>query len=110
MSRAMVVTEPGVLRWADVPDPAPGPHDVVVRVRFTGLCGTDLHIVEGTHPRVRFPIALGHELVGVPEAGELSGQRVLVDPLLPCGACRACQAGASNACKELRLIPNPPMR
>ncbi len=104
MNRAMVLVERGRFDWADLPDPEPAAGEVVVRALFTGLCGTDLHIVEGSHPRARFPLAIGHEIAARPETGPLAGRLVLVDPLLPCGECAACLAGASNACARLRLI------
>jgi 2-desacetyl-2-hydroxyethyl bacteriochlorophyllide A dehydrogenase len=50
------------------------------------------------------PLAIGHEIVGLPETGELAGVPVLVDPLLPCGDCLACAVGRVNACAHLRLI------
>lgn len=104
MSRALLLVEPGRFEWGDVSEPDPGTGQVIVRARFSGLCGTDLHIADGSHPRATFPLAIGHEFVGVPAAGRLAGQTVLVDPLLPCGACPACDIGASNACTRLRLI------
>ena len=104
MSRALLLVEPGRFAWGDVPEPAVTSGEVVVRARFTGLCGTDLHIADGSHPRATLPLAIGHEMVGVPESGRLAGRTVLVDPLLPCGACPACDGGAPNACARLRLI------
>jgi len=104
MSHALVLVEPGRFAWADIPDPAPATGEVVVRARYSGLCGTALHIAAGHHPRATLPLAIGHEFVGVPETGRLAGRTVLVDPLLPCGACAACEVGASNACARLRLI------
>jgi threonine dehydrogenase-like Zn-dependent dehydrogenase len=88
----------------DRSDPRPSAGEVVVRARYTGLCGTDLHIADGSHPRARPPLALGHEFVGVPGSGRLAGIPVLVDPLLPCGDCPACDAGRTNTCARLRLI------
>jgi len=104
MTRALVLTGPGVFGWVDRPRPTTSSDEVVVRARFTGLCGTDLHIAEGSHPRARLPLALGHEFIGFPESGELAGVAVLVDPLLPCGDCVACATGRVNACVHLRLI------
>ena len=104
MNQALLLVEAGRFAWGDVPEPVAAPGEVIVQARYAGLCGTDLHIVEGGHPRARFPLALGHELVGVPESGPLAGQSVLVDPLMPCGACPACDTGAANACARLRLI------
>ena len=77
---------------------------VAVDVGWVGLCGTDLHIVDGSHPRARFPLVLGHELVGRPVAGNLAGQLVVVDPLIACGTCAACTLGERHVCAELRLI------
>jgi (R,R)-butanediol dehydrogenase / meso-butanediol dehydrogenase / diacetyl reductase len=104
MTRALMLVEAGGFDWRELPDPTPGPGEVVVQAGHMGLCGTDLHIIDGSHPRARFPLALGHEFVGAPRSGPLAGQTVLVDPLLPCGRCAACELGASNACANLRLI------
>ncbi len=104
MTRALQLLRPDEFGWRDVPEPTPGPGEVVVLARYAGLCGTDLHIVEGSHPRARFPLALGHEFVGQPRSGPFAGQTVLVDPLLPCGRCAACGMGVSNACANLRLV------
>jgi (R,R)-butanediol dehydrogenase/meso-butanediol dehydrogenase/diacetyl reductase len=104
MSQGLFLTEWNSFARAEMPAPQPGPGEVVVRALYTGLCGTDLHIVEGSHPRARIPLAIGHEIAGRPESGPLEGRLVVVDPLLPCGSCPACLAGASNACARLRLI------
>lgn len=77
---------------------------VAVDVDWVGLCGTDLHIVEGSHPRARFPLVLGHELVGRVVAGSLASRLVVVDPLIACGTCAACALGERHVCANLRLI------
>jgi (R,R)-butanediol dehydrogenase/meso-butanediol dehydrogenase/diacetyl reductase len=77
---------------------------IAVDVDLVGLCGTDLHIVEGSHPRARFPLVLGHELVGTARGGMLAGRTVVVDPLIACGTCAACTIGQPHVCAQLRLI------
>ena len=77
---------------------------IAVDVDWVGLCGTDLHIVDGSHPRARVPLVLGHELVGRALAGPLAGRAVVVDPLLACGTCSACRLGDRHVCANLRLI------
>jgi (R,R)-butanediol dehydrogenase / meso-butanediol dehydrogenase / diacetyl reductase len=92
---------------ADVPEPAPGPGQVLVDVAYTGLCGTDLHICAGEHPRARPGVVLGHEIAGTvaADAGVLTaGTAVVVDPLLSCGRCRTCRDGRPHTCEDLRLI------
>jgi (R,R)-butanediol dehydrogenase/meso-butanediol dehydrogenase/diacetyl reductase len=104
MTRGLLLIGPGAFGWVERPDPEPSPGEVPVRALYTGLCGTDLHIVDGSHPRARPPLALGHEFVGLPASGPLAGIPVLVDPLIPCGDCVACDSGRPNACTSLRLI------
>lgn len=81
-----------------------GDGQVGVDVGWVGLCGTDLHIVEGSHPRARFPLVLGHELVGRAVAGSHRGRLVVVDPLIACGRCVACSIGQGHVCANLRLV------
>jgi 2-desacetyl-2-hydroxyethyl bacteriochlorophyllide A dehydrogenase len=109
--RAAVVREPGSVEVGEVPDPSPGPGEVVVRVGATGICGTDLHIADGEFPPTPYPIVPGHEFAGevvelgaaVP-GGWAVGDRVAVDPSLFCGRCRPCRAGHGNLCENWAAI------
>ncbi|MCC7450585.1 MAG: alcohol dehydrogenase catalytic domain-containing protein [Anaerolineae bacterium] len=99
------------LRILDVPRPKPGAWEVLLRVHTTGLCMTDLHILQGHFP-VQPPRILGHELTGVVEAvgpGVLSGwmgQTVGVSPARFCGHCAACQQGAPQLCANFECLGN----
>lgn len=83
---------------------------VVVDVGYAGLCGTDLHICAGEHPRAVPGLVIGHEVVGVLHgeqavaAGQPEGTPVVVNPLLSCGACAMCRSGRPHTCVRLRLI------
>jgi propanol-preferring alcohol dehydrogenase len=93
------------LEWAQVPDPAPGPGQVLVRVHACGVCRTDLHVVDGELPDVPSPIIPGHEIVGTVAAtgpgvdSVRVGDRVGV-PWLghTCGSCQYCRSGRENLC------------
>nr|WP_155074053.1 zinc-dependent alcohol dehydrogenase family protein [Streptomyces taklimakanensis] len=92
-----------------VPDPAPGPREVVVKVAACGLCGTDLHIMQGEFAP-SLPIVPGHEFAGevVGVGGEVTevtvGDRVAVDPSLYCHECRYCRNGRNNLCDRWAAI------
>lgn len=104
--RAIVFREPGRFELTEVADPVAGPRQVVVRVEAVGICGTDVHVLDGEFAPTRFPIIPGHETSGVVESvgsevHELSpGDRVSVDPTLFCGECQYCTAGRSNLCER----------
>jgi L-iditol 2-dehydrogenase len=88
----------------DVPVGEPGPGEVLVRVRAALTCGTDLKIARRGHPKIPFPLTLGHEWAGVVEkAGAGSawapGTRVTSAVSAPCGACAACREGRENLCE-----------
>jgi 2-desacetyl-2-hydroxyethyl bacteriochlorophyllide A dehydrogenase len=108
--RAVVIEEPGKVGLAQVKDPSPGPGEVLVQVAACGICGTDLHILDGESPLARYPIVPGHEFCGEvvavgPQVEDLRvGDFVAVDPSLPCGHCRFCQAGRSNLCLNYEAI------
>jgi 2-desacetyl-2-hydroxyethyl bacteriochlorophyllide A dehydrogenase len=98
---------PGAVHAVEVPRPTPGPGWTVVDVAYTGLCGTDLHICSGHHPRAKPGLVLGHELSGTlaADAGDLAaGTPVVVNPLLSCGHCVTCRAGRPHTCANLRLL------
>jgi threonine dehydrogenase-like Zn-dependent dehydrogenase len=89
------------------PRPEAGDGQVLVDVAWCGLCGTDLHICAGEHPRARPGIVLGHEISGRLHRaydGLPAGTKVVVDPLLPCGHCPTCRNGRSHPCANLRLL------
>src|SRR5277367_2006648 len=91
------------------PRPSPGPGQVLVRIRRAGVCGTDLHIFEGSHPFLEYPRVIGHELSGeVAETGAgcaiSIGQQVYVVPYLACGVCVACRRGKTNCCQRIGVL------
>ncbi|MFG2449079.1 zinc-dependent alcohol dehydrogenase family protein [Streptomyces sp. NPDC048512] len=107
--KAAVIESVGRAVVAEVPDPTPGPREVVVEVAACGLCGTDLHILQGEFAP-KLPIVPGHEfageIVGVgTQVTELSvGDRVAVDPSLYCYECRYCRTGHNNLCERWAAI------
>ena len=109
--RALVLDHPGSFQVADVPDPTPQAGQVVVRVECCGICGTDLHILDGEFPPTPYPITPGHEFAGtvVARGADVKpdlpiGARVAVDPSLYCGYCRRCRAGRDNLCENWAAI------
>jgi len=106
--RALVKAKPEKGIWMqDVPRPEPGPNDVLIRVRKTAICGTDMHIYnwdEWAARTIPVPMAVGHEFVGVIEAvgsevqGVAVGDRVSGEGHITCGHCRNCRAGRRHLC------------
>jgi propanol-preferring alcohol dehydrogenase len=109
--KAMLLDAPRrPLRPADLPVPAPGPDQALIRVRACGVCRTDLHVLDGELPDPKLPLVLGHEVVGhVVAKGErverfAVGDRVGVPWLgWTCGACRYCTSGRENLCDFARF-------
>lgn len=108
--RAAVVSEPNSVSVEEVTDPTPGQGEVVVAVGACGICGTDLHIVDGEFPPTPYPIVPGHEFagevvaVGAGVSGVREGARVAADPSLFCGACAQCRRGHGNLCADWGAI------
>ena len=96
----------GDLRLGDEPLPDVPAGYSLVRVTAVGLCGSDLHwYAEGGigDARVEHPLVLGHEFAGVVEGGPRHGERVAVDPAMPCERCASCRAGHHNLCPHVRF-------
>ena len=104
MDRGFVLVEPGLARLEEIALDAPGPNEVVVRLTASGVCRSDLHVIEHDGWGHRLPVLLGHEGAGVVEAvGEAvesprPGDRVVLGWRAPCGRCAHCARGDVRRC------------
>lgn len=107
---SVVVDKPNSMAVCERPMPEPAPGEVRVRVRYAGICGSDLHIFHGKNPFVAYPRVIGHEFVGRIDAvgagvsASRVGELVVVDPVISCGQCHACRIGRQNVCSRLQVI------
>lgn len=109
--RAMLLETAGTpLRLADIPEPQPGPGEILVKIHACAVCRTDLHVVDGELPEPKLPLVPGHEIVGtVVAAGGAAdrfriGDRVGIPWLgWSCGTCRYCRSGQENLCERARF-------
>jgi L-iditol 2-dehydrogenase len=108
--RQVVVRAPGQIEILSTAIPTPRRGEVLVRTTVVGICGTDLHAVQGKHPFIDLPYIPGHEATGVidevgPDVTEFTpGDRVLVEPNLVCGECQYCRSGRYNLCDRLVVL------
>ena len=104
--RAAVYEGPNKVVMRTVPLPECEEGWALIKVNYCGICGTDLNIFSGNHPRARESLILGHEFAGtiVQHPTLETGTPVTVRPLLYCGKCEPCQNGHAHVCKTLRLL------
>jgi L-iditol 2-dehydrogenase len=96
----------GDIRVGEEAVPAPGPGERLVQVTAVGICGSDLHWYDQGgigDAQISHPLVLGHEGAGVIADGPRRGERVAIDPAIPCGACRPCRDGYRNLCPRVRF-------
>lgn len=107
---SVVVDQPHSMGVHEMPTPEPAAGEVRVRVRYAGICGSDLHIFHGKNPFVSYPRVIGHEFVGRIESvgagvdASRVGEIVAVDPVISCGRCHACAIGRRNVCRSLTVL------
>lgn len=108
--KALVLKAYNHLELKDVPQPRPGEDEALVRVRICGICGSDVHGMDGSTGRRIPPVIMGHEAAGVvEEVGRsvhdfASGDRVAVDSTVWCGACWYCRRGMGNLCDRRQVL------
>jgi len=114
--KALVYSDINQMTMGTRPKPVPGSGEALLRVSGTGICGSDLAGFLGLSPRRKPPLVLGHEAIGIVETMPTDppqfadawpfrqGQRVVVNPIVPCGSCRACRVGKINICASWRLL------
>ncbi len=106
--KALVFTEIEEFELRDVPPPASGSDEVLIKVDSVGICGSDMHAWRGHDERRPPPLILGHEAAGVIADGPEAGLRVIANPLVTCGNCADCRAGRNNLCVSREIISMPP--
>lgn len=110
MNQSVVWDRVGGITIASRPEPNASAGHVVLRVDASGLCGTDLHIAAGEYPLAKSPVVLGHEYAGtIVEVGDgvhgwQLGDRVVVDPNIPCGGCRFCHDAKPHLCTNPQTL------
>ena len=106
--QAIIYEGANQLAVKDIPVPQVKEGYALVKVSHAGICGTDLHIYAGLHPRAKAPLVMGHEFSGTLESDDVpgiaKGTRVTVYPLLSCGHCTPCREGNSHVCNTLGLL------
>lgn len=108
--KALTLIESNRFVWDDAPEPECGPDDVLVAVKSCGICGSDIHGMDGSSGRRIPPIIMGHEASGViASVGERvarwrTGDRVGFDSVIFCGQCPSCLSGHTNLCEGRRVI------
>lgn len=113
--KAIIVYNPSDIRMVDVDKPKFGPKDVLIKVAYSGICGTDLSILGGDMSFVRdglikYPVRIGHEWSGIVEEfgeeveGFRKGDRVVADNVVSCGKCEQCRNWRFNLCENIRSV------
>ena len=108
--KALVLTEYNHFEYQDVPDPKPGADEVLIKVKACGICGSDIHGMDGSTGRRQPPIIMGHEAAGIIMKGgsDVSdwapGDRVTFDSTVSCGRCHFCSEGRMNLCDNRRIL------
>ena len=109
--KALVLTAPSEFSYDTAfPDPIPGAGEVLVKIKACGICGSDIHGMDGRSGRRQMPIVMGHEAAGeIIEVGEgvtdwKVGERVTFDSTEYCGECEECQAGYVNLCPDRKVL------
>jgi L-iditol 2-dehydrogenase len=105
-----VMTSPGHIEFHDVPVPAPGTGEVLIRMQRIGVCGSDIHVWHGKHALTPYPVVQGHEVSGTIEKvgagvkGFSAGDPVTLQPQVTCGTCYPCRHGSYHICDSLKVM------
>ena len=108
--KALVLEQTNHLVYKDVPRPSIGPEDVLIQIKACGICGSDIHGMDGSTGRRIPPVIMGHEASGViAEVGAnvadwRAGDRVTFDSTIYCGTCHFCRRGWTNLCDNRRVL------
>ncbi len=110
LMKAVSIDQPSSVRVIEAAPRDPAPHEVRIKVSLVGICATDAHILHGGFPTAKYPVRPGHEVTGLVDAigeevtGLRIGDRVVLDPGVPCRVCRLCREGRFNLCEDRNAV------
>jgi L-iditol 2-dehydrogenase len=113
--KVAVTLKPGEIKYEERPIPSPADDEVLLKIKYTGICGSDIHIYAGEHPFVGpecYPLVQGHESVAYVEElgknvqGFKKGDYVTAMPQVACGECELCKTGRLHICSKLKVLGN----
>src|SRR5580658_4286834 len=108
--KSLLLSAYNQLEIVEMPEPTTGPGEVLIRVRACGICGSDVHGMDGSTGRRIPPIVMGHEAAGeVAGVGSRVsdwkvGDRITFDSMISCGECGFCRNGQSNLCDNRQVV------
>lgn len=108
--KKLVLTDVQHIEIVEGPIPEPGEGQAVVRIRYAGICGSDLHVYDGLNANAKMPLVMGHEACGElyaindPRTDIKVGDKVCAHTIKPCGGCEACTIGRENLCREVKIM------
>ena len=108
--RQAIMISPGIIKYRNIQEPVNiQDHEILLRIKRIGICGSDIHVFHGEHPATPYPVVQGHEYSAIVEAiGQKvtkvkPGMKVTARPQLVCGECGPCKRGQYNACQKLKV-------
>jgi L-iditol 2-dehydrogenase len=105
-----LISNPHQVTWVEAPEPVLNPGEVLLKPLAVGICGSDIHVFEGEHPFVSYPVYPGHEVaarvvaLGSGVDASWKGALVALEPSITCGRCEACRSGHYNICENLKVM------
>jgi len=105
-----LISSPHQVAWVQAPEPVLNPGEVLLKPLAVGICGSDIHVFEGQHPFVSYPVYPGHEVaarvvaLGSGVDASWKGALVALEPSITCGRCEACRSGHYNICENLKVM------
>lgn len=108
--KKLVLTDVGKIEVVEAPIPEPKFGQAVVKIRYAGICGSDLHVLDGLNPNARTPLVMGHEACGEVVAicddrtDIRVGDKVCAHTIEPCNSCESCASGRENLCRQVKIM------
>ena len=108
--KAVLYKDIQFVEMSEIKKPIIADNEALIKVKYAGICGTDLHIFNGLHPRAKPPLVMGHEISGIIDKLNIDrkdikiGDRVVINPLISCGHCLPCREGNPHLCPNLKLV------